>query len=180
MDLIVKAVHFGEHYHAGQVRKYTGEAYFTHCKAVAAHVERFVHTYPEFFVDNDLEELTAAALLHDTVEDCDVTLEHIEREFGENVARYVYFLTKEPDIAGGRAMRKTIYRNKLNLAPDGVKMIKFFDVMHNHDSIQKYDPEFYELFKSETQAMMIAIGAHSLYGGFLHKDNKEFWLALTE
>lgn len=178
MDLIVKAVHYGAGQHEGQVRKYTGEAYFTHCKAVAALVEKFVSDHAEFFPD-DNGELVAAALLHDTVEDTTATIEDVERHFGETVARYVYFLTKEPDIAGNRALRKTIYRNKLTLAPDGVKMIKFFDMFHNHDSIREHDPDFYETFSKETQQMMIAINGNTLYGGLLHKENKDFWLALT-
>jgi len=42
--------------------------------------------------------LICAGCLHDIVEDCDVTLDQIEQEFGERVARYVRAVTKTKDL----------------------------------------------------------------------------------
>ena len=44
-------------------------------------------------------ELTCAALLHDVVEDSDVTRDEIEAEFGHTVARIVWLLTKLPEVS---------------------------------------------------------------------------------
>ena len=74
--LIELAYHRAEQAHEGQKRR-SGEPYFIHCVSVA-----------QILADLKLDATTiAAALLHDTVEDTDLTLEEIEREFGVEVAR---------------------------------------------------------------------------------------------
>ena len=54
-------------------------------------------------------EMICAAYLHDVVEDTDVTIDEIEREFGDTVANLVYWLTdiSKPED-GNRAARKEI------------------------------------------------------------------------
>ena len=177
--LVAHARLYGEMKHKGQVRKYTGEPYFEHCEAVMNLVREFMHRHEELFPE-DREAALAACLLHDTVEDTTATLEDIQELFGETVARYVYFLTKAPDCAGNRATRKSIYAAQLSFAPEVVRMIKFFDMYHNHLSIREHDPKFWELFKTETQKMFIAMNINDLYGGALHREYNEFWLALCE
>jgi (p)ppGpp synthase/HD superfamily hydrolase len=44
-------------------------------------------------------ELACAALLHDVIEDCDITREQVEAEFGDTVARIVWLLTKLPEVS---------------------------------------------------------------------------------
>jgi (p)ppGpp synthase/HD superfamily hydrolase len=44
-------------------------------------------------------ELACAALLHDVIEDCDVTREQVGAEFGDTVARIVWLLTKLPEVS---------------------------------------------------------------------------------
>ena len=73
-----KAIQFATKAHEGQVRKYTGEPYIVHPLAVMETVATVEHT----------DEMLMAAVLHDTVEDCDVTLDDIVTEFGEIVARF--------------------------------------------------------------------------------------------
>ena len=65
-DLIRRAYHFAELAHEGQKRA-SGEAYITHCVAVA-------HILAEMKVP---PSVVVAGLLHDTVEDTDVTVEDI-------------------------------------------------------------------------------------------------------
>jgi GTP pyrophosphokinase len=80
---IERAYAFAEEHHRGQLRK-SGEAFINHPLAVATIV-----------ADLGLDPTTLeAALLHDTVEDTDVTLEELEREFSPQVARIVDGLTK--------------------------------------------------------------------------------------
>lgn len=82
-DLIERAYHRAEKAHEGQKRK-SGEPYFTHCVAVAS-------ILAEMNMD---PETIAAGLLHDIVEDTDVTIEMLRAEFGTSIALLVDGVTK--------------------------------------------------------------------------------------
>lgn len=71
---IKRAYHFAEEKHAGVTRG-TGEPYINH-------VLRTARSVAEWGAES---EVIMAALLHDAVEDCDVTLDDIEKEFGSIV-----------------------------------------------------------------------------------------------
>lgn len=159
-SLVEHARIWGGMKHKGQVRKYTGEPYFTHCEAVAERVSDFINEHPEYFPN--AEEVITAALLHDVVEDTDATFDDIIEYFGEMTAKYVYYLTKPPEFAGNREQRKTIFNSKLALAPLEVKVIKFFDVMHNAPSIKEHDPEFWKQWSGEARRFLLAIEAHNI------------------
>ena len=82
-ELIQRAYNFAEKAHSTQKRA-SGEPYITHCVAVAS-----------ILVDMRVPPaVVAAGLLHDTVEDTEVTLLDIRREFGEEVAKLVDGVTK--------------------------------------------------------------------------------------
>lgn len=85
MTLKEKAVQFATEAHAGQVRKLSNEPYIIHPLQVAKTLEEA----------GFCEELVIAALLHDTVEDTDTTIEQIEKEFGSKVAHYVSAHTED-------------------------------------------------------------------------------------
>ncbi len=87
MEAIQKAALFAIDCHQGQVRR-SGEAYVNHTFAVAAIVHELGLDY----------EAIIAALLHDSVEDTDVTLEDLAREFGDCVAQMVNGVTKMEGI----------------------------------------------------------------------------------
>ena len=82
-----KAFIFGRDAHDGQ-RRDSGEPYFTHPLAVAL-------LLAEMKLDADT---LITALLHDTVEDCDVSLAEIGKIFGEDVAELVNGVTKLSQI----------------------------------------------------------------------------------
>lgn len=151
-ELIEKARKFGSKAHSGQVRKYTGEPYFTHCESVAEMVLHFTRD----------DEAIAAALLHDTVEDCDVSIEEIAEEFGETVAEYVWYLTKPPAFVGDRAKRKAHDRYRLRLAPEVVRLIKIHDLMHNSLSIQEHNPELWETWRIEAIELLKAMHSYDV------------------
>lgn len=81
--LIIRAYKLAEKAHNGQKRA-SGEPYISHCIAVAI-------ILAELRVP---VEAIAAGLLHDTVEDTDVSLEEIVREFGDDIAKLVDGVTK--------------------------------------------------------------------------------------
>ena len=87
LEIIHKAALFAIDCHQGQVRR-SGEAYVNHTFAVAA----IVHELGLDF------EAIIAALLHDSVEDTDVTLDDIRQEFGDCVAQMVNGVTKMESI----------------------------------------------------------------------------------
>lgn len=79
MSIIVSAIEFATAHHKGMFRKGTNIPYMTHlfnvCKLLA---ER-----------ECVEVVLVAALLHDIVEDTDVTIEEVERRFGNEVSSMV-------------------------------------------------------------------------------------------
>lgn len=85
MDLLEKAVAFALKAHEGQVRKKSGTPYILHPMEAA--------TIAATLTDD--REVFAAVMLHDTVEDTDVTFEDIRREFGERVALLVQGETEQ-------------------------------------------------------------------------------------
>jgi (p)ppGpp synthase/HD superfamily hydrolase len=71
-------------YHAGQKRK-NGEDYIRHCERVS-----------DAFTD---DQMKAIAVLHDTVEDTDLTIQGIESIFGPYVANRVFILTHKKCVS---------------------------------------------------------------------------------
>jgi guanosine-3',5'-bis(diphosphate) 3'-pyrophosphohydrolase len=82
-ELILRAYHFATKAHKGQTRV-SGEPYVNHCIAVATILAE-MRVPPK---------VVAAGLLHDTVEDTEITLKDIERDFGSEVALLVDGVTK--------------------------------------------------------------------------------------
>ncbi len=82
-ELILRAYRVAEHAHRDQ-KRISGEPYVTHCVAVAA-ILADMHVPPE---------VIAAGLLHDTVEDTDVSLDDLARDFGEEISELVDSVTK--------------------------------------------------------------------------------------
>jgi len=161
--LIEHAKLWGGLKHKGQTRKYTGEAYFTHCEAVAESVFNY---YDEVLETDVKDEVIAAALLHDVIEDTDATYEEVVEFFGETVGQYVWFLTKPPEFIGDRATRKMVYNAYLAQAPKEVKIIKFFDMKYNASSIKEYDPKFWETFRTETRKTIASLDVPELYNHY--------------
>ena len=87
MNIVEKALHFATDAHSGQVRKSGTTPYILH-PVEAASIAATITDDPE---------ILAAVILHDTVEDTDVTIEDIRREFGDRVADIVSGDTEEAD-----------------------------------------------------------------------------------
>jgi GTP pyrophosphokinase len=82
-ELVMRAYRTAENAHRSQKRA-SGEPYINHCVSVASILAEM--RVPPAVV--------AAGLLHDTVEDTDITLADINRDFGEEIARLVDGVTK--------------------------------------------------------------------------------------
>lgn len=143
-DLLVRAYKYSEAAHAGQVR-HSGEPYITHCVEVA-----------RILADLQLDSYTVAGgLLHDIVEDTDVTVEDIEREFGKDVAQIVDGLTKIANLPMSSREERQVenYRKLLiSIARDvRVILIKLADRLHNMRTLDWLAPEKRQRIAQETR-----------------------------
>ncbi len=138
--------------HRGQQRR-SGEPYITHPVAVAAILAE---------LGMDTTTLTAA-LLHDTVEDTDFTLDQLREEFGDDVASLVDGVTKLDRVAvGDRAQAETIRKMVIAMARDPrVLVIKLADRLHNMRTLRYLPPEKQEKKARETLEVLAPL-AHRL------------------
>lgn len=137
---------FATWWHQGQQRKYTGEPYIVHPAKVAWIVKSVPHT----------PEMIAAAWMHDVLEDTDADEAEIRREFGDEIADLVLWLTDPVRTAAGgnRATRKAAHRARLKLAPVEAKTVKLADLIHNSESILKYDEKFARTYIPEKRLLL--------------------------
>src|SRR3982751_1896541 len=96
---------------------------------------------------------TICALLHDTVEDTDISLEDVEREFGQEIARIVDGLTKISNVVDINASQQAENFKKilLTLTDDPrVILIKLADRLHNMRTLESMKREKQLKISSET------------------------------
>ena len=162
--------------HAGQVRKYTGEPYVEHCYAVG-------QLYQSWCKEMNQSALYAA-VLHDTVEDTQVTLNEIRHQFGDQVAENVWYLTKPEEYVGDRAQRKALDRARLAIAPRVVRFVKIIDIMHNAKSIREHDPDKWSSWRVEMIKLLDAMNAEKVWkseaGHWAQRKYREFIAELIE
>jgi len=123
-DLVVieRAYSVAERAHQVQLSK-SGEPYITHPVAVA-----------QILADLGIGSKTvAAALLHDTVEDTDYTLDMLQRDFGDEIAMLVDGVTKLDKLKyGDSAQAETVRKMVVAMSKDiRVLVIKLADRLHN-------------------------------------------------
>ncbi|MEU9861849.1 HD domain-containing protein [Streptomyces sp. NPDC047971] len=133
-DLAVlrRAYVLAEHSHRGQFRK-SGEPYITHPLAVTL-----------ILAELGAETTTlTAALLHDTVEDTDVTLDQVRAQFGDEVAYLVDGVTKLEKVDYGAAAEPETFRKMLVATGNDVRVmsIKLADRLHNMRTLGVMRPE---------------------------------------
>lgn len=146
LQLIARADGFAQAAHAGQKRKYTGEDYITHPRAVAEIVKTAAGC---------TDDMICAALLHDVVEDCGVLVRELREHFGDKIAMLVYWLTNVSKPGdGNRARRKALDAAHLAMAPAEAQTIKCADLIHNTESILVHDPEFAKVYIPEKRALL--------------------------
>ena len=124
--MVNKAIAFATKAHAGQFRKGTTRPYILHPMEVGEIVARMT----------DNEEIIAAAILHDTLEDCeDVTVEELEEEFSPRIADLV--AQESEDKSKTWVERKSHTIEHLKEAPKAVQMIALGDKLSNIRDIDR-------------------------------------------
>ena len=134
LNKIEKAIQYSEEKHAGQLRK-SGELYFTHLVNVA-YILSTLHVSPVTII---------AGLLHDVIEDCDVSPEELSAEFGEEVTGLVESVTKIGNIKfkDEKEYLAENHRKILIAMAHDIRVIyiKLVDRLHNMRTL-KFQPEY--------------------------------------
>lgn len=124
-EKFIDAYRFAANVHRGQLYPGTRLPYLLHLSFVsmeilaAITVEEVKH--PDLAVQ--------CALLHDVIEDTEISYQQIEEEFGAQVADGVYALTKRDDDKKSQRLRESIKR--ILKQPKEVKMVKLADRISN-------------------------------------------------
>ncbi len=128
----------------GNQKRASGDLFFGHPLEVAA-----------ILTELKLDDATiAAAVLHDTVEDTEATLEEINKTFGPQIGSLVDGLTKikRLDLVSKRAAQGENFRKLLLAIADDVRvlLVKLADRLHNMRTLQFMPPEKRKRIAEET------------------------------
>jgi myo-inositol-1(or 4)-monophosphatase len=145
--LLDRAIIFAVRAHAGTERRGKGFPYIVHPMEAVEIVATMTAD----------QEMLAAAALHDTVEDTDVTIEQIRSEFGERVASFVAAESDEPhqsrDCVENWHARKQAAIDRIARASHDAKIVALGDKLSNmraiaRDYVQQGD-RLWNLFHSK-------------------------------
>ncbi|WP_341232181.1 RelA/SpoT family protein [uncultured Methylophaga sp.] len=172
VESIRRAYHFAEQCHEGQTRR-SGERYITHPLAVA-HVLAMMHMDYECIM---------AGLLHDVIEDTEMSKRDVIAEFGEPVAELVEGVTKLAQAAfetRQHAQAENLRKMLLAMSRDiRVIIVKLADRLHNmrtlghlrpekrrriaHETLEIYAPIAQRLGMNLMRCELEDLGFHVLY-----------------
>ncbi|MFE9626121.1 RelA/SpoT family protein [Streptomyces sp. NPDC006527] len=148
LEPLRRAYVLAESSHRGQMRK-SGEPYITHPLAVTL-----------ILAELGAETTTlTASLLHDTVEDTDVTLEQVREQFGEEVRYLVDGVTKLEKVDYGAAAEPETFRKMLVATGNDVRVmsIKLADRLHNMRTLGVMRPEKQARIAKVTRDVLIPL-----------------------
>lgn len=147
-----KAYFFAEKAHSGQKRS-SGEDYIIHPINVAATLIK---------LRMDLDTIMAG-LLHDVVEDCNITPQEIEKEFGSGVADLVVGLTKISKIkfkSKEESQIENFRKMVVAMAKDlRVIIVKLSDRMHNMRTLQYVNEDKQKKIAQETLDIYVPLAS---------------------
>lgn len=136
--LVNKALEFATKAHQGQTRRFTGAPYITHCVGVK-----------QILQDAGVnDEITlSAALLHDTIEDCQVTRVELQQQFGEQIVKLVTELTDNLNL--NRDQRHHQQALKINSMDKRSIFIKMADRIYNLQDFTKATIHYKQLGRKD-------------------------------
>ncbi len=142
-DLITRAFEMSVEAHKHDLRS-SGEPYFGHPFEVAMVLAK------EIALD---DVSVVSALLHDVVEDTDIDIETIRKEFGDTIAEIVDGATKISNIFDSHEITQVENYRKLLLSMVNdirVMIVKFADRLHNMRTLEYLPPEKQQRIAKET------------------------------
>jgi len=144
-DLINKAIYWAKKYHGEQKRK-SGEAYYTHPLEVA-------YMISEYKLKTDV---IVASILHDIIEDTEVTAGMIVDNFGWRITEMVDMLTRDrPD--GSKLSVDEVLNNAHQKQDKEVLLIKLFDRLHNLTTLDAMTDEKKKKIALETLSSFVLL-----------------------
>ena len=161
-DLVNKAIYWAKKYHGDQKRK-SGEPYYSHPLEVAYMVS-------DYKLKTDV---IVASILHDIVEDTEVTVGMIIDNFGQRIAQMVDKLTRDrPD--GSKLSVQEVINNAYYKKDNEVLLIKLFDRLHNVQTIGSMSTEKTKKITDETLKKFITLSIYlgEKISGILEIENK--------
>ena len=159
--LIKKAYQVAKEAHAGH-KRYSGEPYLIHIAAVGLRLAQMGMG----------PRTIAAALLHDTIEDTDITAEDIKEKFGEEILFLVDGVTKLGSVRYYGTDRHNESLRKLFVATSQdirVLIIKLIDRLHNMQTLEHVPKKKQTRIARETLEIYVPV-AHRLGIGRLRKE----------
>ena len=172
LSAIEKAYQFASAHHSRQKRD-SGEPYMNHPLLVA-------HTLADMRMDLVCIE---TGLLHDVVEDTDVTVEDIRKNFGDEVARCVDGVTKlgKLDFYSAEDRQAESFRKMLLAMVNDIRVIivKLADRLHNMRTLEFLTPERQQRIAKETLEIYAPI-AHRLGMGKVRGELEDLAFRYTD
>lgn len=159
-EQILKALEHAERLHANQVRK-SGDPYIIHPFTVAYEIANL-----------RLDTNTViAALLHDTIEDCNISYDELNQEYGDEVAKLVDGVTKVASLTHNSLQRYSEIENLkkfiIALSKDiRVLLIKLADRLHNMRTIEALPPDKQITYARETLELYVPLAEYIRIGKF--------------
>jgi len=135
--LVIKAYHIAEQAHRGQTRKYSGDPFIVHPVRVSYRAVANVGWSPRY------TDVQVVALLHDTIEDTDTTVESLKEDGMGGWADVVDVLTHKPDVTYFdyiKSIRKYAEDNDGDHWRDNTAiLVKVADIMDNMNDMPPHD-----------------------------------------
>lgn len=159
--LIERAYHFAEKAHEGH-KRYSGEPYLIHLTAIAEQLAKMGMG----------PRTISAGLLHDTIEDTEITSEDIRQEFGDEILFLIEGVTKLSSVRYYGTDRHNESLRKLFVATSQdirVLIIKLVDRLHNMQTLGHIPPEKQLRIARETLEIYVPV-AHRLGMGRIRKE----------
>jgi (p)ppGpp synthase/HD superfamily hydrolase len=151
---IKKAIYYARKYHGSQIRK-SGEPYYSHPLEVGYIFTEYAGRENQKYYRTDL---IITAILHDTIEDTELTFEMIKEIFNIDIANNVEGLSRikfDKKISAGETLNLLFAKHKKDIL-----YIKLFDRLHNIRTIQHLKPEKIAKIVEETLLFFLPLTAH--------------------
>ncbi|AJQ52552.1 MULTISPECIES: HD domain-containing protein [spotted fever group] len=147
IEAVKKAIYYARKYHGSQMRR-SGEPYYSHPIEVACMVADYLFR----------TDIIVTSILHDTIEDTELTKEKIAVLFGEKISNQVMDLTrvKEYNKITSAEIVEILYKEKKH----DVLLIKLFDRLHNMQTIGAKSPEKIKKIVDETMYHFLVLSKY--------------------
>lgn len=165
-DSILKAIEVAILAHGFDPRKYYKAPYIVHPVRVLRKVNLYLQDWPSAKRFQPFaKSMLIVAALHDVPEDTSVTIDDLRKDFGDEVADGLLWMTNPSHLPENkrlkRALRKDIDRRHWDKAPDQWKIVKMWDRIDNVLDLVAGEPPFIlDVYVPETR-LLTEVLAHA-------------------